>query len=118
MLNTNKIQSLINKGENNPAIVARGTGINYNSLRSKLKSDSWTPDDIEKLADYFGKSILYFFDKEETDTKPYKPPEPTLDVAEDYGCCKMCAEKDKRIDLLEKHIQLLELTLGKNRATG
>jgi len=37
-------------------------------------------------------------------------------VAEDG--CAMCIEKDKRILLLEKHIELLEFSLGKYRKNG
>ena len=32
-----------------------------------------------------------------------------------YGKCAICAEKEKRILLLEKYIERLELDLGKNR---
>lgn len=47
------------------------------------------------------------------------------EIVEDYGCCKLCNEKEKRIadkeeiiKGLNKHIELLEFTLGKSRSTG
>ena len=42
--------------------------------------------------------------------------EDKMRVAEDG--CAMCIEKDKRILLLEKHIELLEFSLGKYRKNG
>ena len=66
MMNKNKIHSLVNSGNFNALKVAKGTGIIYSSFQSKLKSGSWSPDDVEKLAEFFKKPISYFFDKKET----------------------------------------------------
>ncbi len=114
MLNINKIHSLVNSFDFNMAKVSRGTGINYQTFKSKMNSDSWTPDDVEKLADFFKKPIAYFFDREE---KPYRLPEVEVDVANDGNdCCRLCKEKDKQIALLEKLVGVLET--GAKKETG
>ena len=100
MLNINKIESLITKGESNPSIVSRNTGINYQTLKSKLKSGFWSAEELEKLAGYFKKPISYFFDKEE--------PEQVAEPGGKY-VCKNCIELKKELDELRvKYILLLE----------
>jgi len=102
MLNTNKIHSLINKGQNNASAVSRGTGINYRTLKSKLESDSWTANDIEILADYFNKSIPYFFDRE-----------PEKDLSKEpeikYFSCPDCIKKQKELDDMRAERDALRL---------
>lgn len=109
MFNTSKITSLINSGELNPSIVSRATGINYQSLKSKLKSGSYTPDDVEKIANYFNKPITYFFDKE---AETYQLPEVKPDVANDGNdSCKLCKEKDKLIEKMEGWLKDKEIII-------
>ncbi|OFX52411.1 MAG: hypothetical protein A2066_21690 [Bacteroidetes bacterium GWB2_41_8] len=54
--------------------------------------------------------------EQEKAAKGYQAPVIKLDIAEDG--CAMCREKDKRIALMDKHIELLEFSLGKNRRNG
>ena len=118
MLNVSKIQGLITKGENNPSIVSRGTGINYRTLKSKIDSGSWTANDVEVLADFFKKPITYFFDKEELNVAH----EPEKDGIK----CRECISKQKTIDDLtaerdsfrNKYIECLEELAGKKKAAG
>jgi hypothetical protein len=106
MLNVNKIESLINSEENTRAIVSRATGINYQTLVSKIKTGSWSANDVEAIADFFKKPIAYFFDREE---KPYPIPNTEVDVANDGGdCCRRCKDLEKQILLLEKMVAMYE----------
>jgi transcriptional regulator with XRE-family HTH domain len=118
MLNINKIHSDINFKSLTKIQVSEILGVPYMTAVNRLKSGNWTPDDIEKLADYFGRTIAYYFDREEKEQKPYKLPEEKLVVVEDKGYCAACAAKDKLIALQEKHIELLEFNLGKYRKNG
>jgi len=65
MINYNKIESLINKERLTQKRGSEILGIKSTTYQSRLERKIFTPDDIEKLADYWGKSILYFFDREE-----------------------------------------------------
>jgi len=115
MLNISKIHSLLNYGDSNIAQISRGIKIPYTTLKSKIKADSWTPDDIEKLADYFKKPITYFFDRDEMEVVNESSP--------GYNRCVNCEEKQKEInrlraekdDLFQKYTECLEELLGKKR---
>jgi hypothetical protein len=113
MLNTSKIISLINKGESNASVVARGTGINYRTLKSKIDSDSWTANDIEILADYFKKPITYFFDRDEDNSVS----EPEIK----YYSCPDCITKQQEIDRLNDQLkdknELLDFYRGKKETS-
>lgn len=103
MLNNNKIESLINSGEFNPAIVSRVTGINYQSLISKIKTGSWSPNDVEKIADFFKKPISYFFDREEMNQ--------TSEHEMKNINCLECIKKQKTIDEITIERDLLRVEL-------
>ncbi len=109
MLNSKKIESLIFFGESNPAKVSRATGINYQTLISKIKNGSWTPNDVEILADFFQKPMTYFFDREETN----QISEPEIK----YFNCTDCITKQKEIDRLNEELkdkkELLDFYRGK-----
>lgn len=92
-------------------------GIPASTLRSRLEAKNLTPDDIEKLADYFEKPIAYYFDREEKETIIYKH-EDKMQVVKEDGPCLRCGDKDKLIAAYEKQIELLEFQLGKNLKTG
>jgi hypothetical protein len=94
MLNKNKIESLINYGDSNPSIVSKHTGINYQTLKSKLKSGVWLAVEIEILAKYFKKPITYFFGEDEKNSVD----EPGVTT---YSCPD-CIKKQKEIDRLQK----------------
>lgn len=113
MLNINKIESLINKEESNASIVSKNTGINYQTLKSKLKSGFWSAEEVEILADYFKKPITYFFDKEESNL--------ANESSAVYGRCLECERKQKEIDkireerddIYRRYVECLEELCGK-----
>lgn len=113
MLNINKIHSLINYGDLKIPQIAEKINIPYTTLKSKLKSNSWTPADIEKLADYFNKPIAYFFDKEESNL--------ANESSAVYGRCLECERKQKEIDkireerddIYRRYVECLEELCGK-----
>jgi hypothetical protein len=106
----------VNSGNFNALKVAKGTEIIYSSFQSKLKSGSWTPNDVEKLADFFKKPIAYFFDREE---KPYTIPDIEPDIANDgNNCCRRCKDLEKQITLLEKLLAVYENPPKKETGNG
>lgn len=119
MLNYNKIHSIINFQRTAKTTLSKYMGIANSTLIDRLEKQNLTPDDVEKIADFFEKPIAYFFDREEKEQKPYKFPEEKLVVVEDKPTiCAACAAKDKLIAMQEKHIDLLEFNLGKYRKNG
>lgn len=108
MLNINKIHSLINSGSLKISRIAEEIEMPYSTLKSKLEADSWTPDDIEKLANFFKKPIAYFFDKEELPQ--------VNEVDNNYKItqidCPECVIKQKEIDRLNEKIQMQEELLS------
>ena len=125
MLNINKIESDINFRNLTKIEVSEILGIPYMTSVNRLKSGNWTPNDIEKLAEYFGRPIAYYFDREEKQEKAVYKNEERMQVVEDGGTCRMCEQYTKQIALLEsnlkdlhKTIGLLEFQLGKNLKTG
>lgn len=124
MLNINKIASDINFRNLTKIEVSEVLSIPYMTAVNRLKSGNWTPDDVEKLADYFGRPIAYYFDREEKEVKTYKIADPQR-VVEEPTECRQCVDKERHIKLLEsnlndlhKTIELLEFSLGKNRKNG
>lgn len=106
MLNYNKIHSSINFDRTSKRKLAEFMEIPASTLRSRLEQENLTPEDVEKIAEFFGKPIAYYFDKEEGYDKQPKElisKEPkhsyksnTIDL--------LFAEKDKRIAVLEDMI--------------
>jgi transcriptional regulator with XRE-family HTH domain len=72
-------------------------GIAESTFRNRLGRENLTPNDIEKIAEFFGKTIAYYFDKDETEA-----PKATAE-------CKKCIEKDKELE--EKDAEILRLRL-------
>lgn len=69
------------------------------TFRTRRDRKNFTPDDIEKLADYFGRTIAYYFDREESQTKPYAEPEAKLDfTGEPCTCCLQLKSDIERLN--------------------
>ena len=110
MLNYNKINSTINYNRTPKTAIAEYLGIAESTLRNRLNNENLTPNDVEKLADFFGKSILYFFDREESNVvnEPvsYKAGKPE---------CMECTKKLETIKDLRKTVALQDELLEKYR---
>jgi transcriptional regulator with XRE-family HTH domain len=65
MLNYNKIISDINREKLSNRQIADVLGIAESTFRSRIDRKNMTPDDIDKLSDYFKRPIAYYFDKED-----------------------------------------------------
>jgi transcriptional regulator with XRE-family HTH domain len=96
MLNYNKIHSAINFDRTSKRSLAKYLGVGESTLRSRLGKENLTPDDVEKIAEFFSKPIAYFFDKEEK--------EAIKDKGEVAIKCKECEKKDKEIEQLRKEL--------------
>lgn len=106
MLNINNIDSDFNKRNLHVTDIAKILGQPYTTVVNKKKRGNWSPNDVEMFADYFNRSILYYFDRDE---KPYKIPNTEVDVANDGGdCCRRCKDLEKQILLLEKMVAMYE----------
>lgn len=119
MLNIRKIESAINGRSLTDADIARILNRPYNTIVNKRKKGNWSPNDVELFADFFGKSILYFFDREEENNQVSEPG--TI-----YNTCKNCIEKQKEIerlrlrvdDISDRYIDLLESKNSETRDCG
>lgn len=137
MLNYNKIHSSINFERTAKRQLAEYLGIPESTLRSRLEKENFTPDDIEKIADYFGKPIAYYFDREESKeapilpgatqvkTKPYAQQEQHnigTDPKLDFYTCPECIEKQREINDLRKLVALQDKLIaayeGKKKSNG
>ncbi|HET6558106.1 MAG TPA: hypothetical protein VFG54_12380 [Prolixibacteraceae bacterium] len=125
--------------------LSRILNLKYTTAVNRRKTGNYTPDEVECLADYFGRTIAYYFDREEKEVKVEKAPviPGTTQVspkpyaqAEQHNIaiepkithytCPECIQKEEKIrDLrdnindLRKHIELLEFSLGnKNRQSA
>ena len=117
MLNYNKITTDIegNKRATN-RFMGELLGITESTFRSRRDLKNFTPNDIEKIADYFGRSILYYYDRDEATQKgeSYNQQPKTTLINDEYKTCRLCKEKDKQIEIMGKYIALLE-GQGRNR---
>lgn len=124
MLNYNKIHSSINFDRTSKRKIAEFIGIAPSTFRSRLDMENLTPNDIEKIAEYFNKPIAYFFDKEEgtysTEAKVKKVEEGQTK----FNVKDICKQKDeiiaaqkKTIETLERYIAALEQP-GQSRRNG
>lgn len=99
MLNYNKIHSAINFERASKRKVAEYIGIAPSTFRSRLEMSNLTPDDVEKIAEFFDKPIAYFFDKE--GKEPIGLEQTPGRVSR---FCKDCVEKQKEIDQLKQKL--------------
>ena len=124
MLNINKIHSDINFKSLTKIQVSEILGVPYMTAVNRLKSGNWTPDDVEKLADYFGRTIAYYFDREEKEQKPYKEPEQKINAVNEgcTDCEKLRADKMKLLEKLDelndKYRHLLETNIVKKETSA
>ncbi|MCC6582955.1 MAG: hypothetical protein IT271_04570 [Chitinophagales bacterium] len=86
--------------------MAEFMGIADSTLRDRLEKKNLTPDDLEKIAVFFGRTIAYYFDLDEKQEKVYVNETKVEQVNELCANCKVLeAEiskwKDKYIYLLE-----------------
>ncbi len=98
MLNNNKIESLLNADEKTKPQIAEELGIKKQTIYSKIDRNNWNFKEIEFLADRYGKSMDYFFDRER---------EKELDIVSEDSppYCSECASKQKEIERLNNKIQ-------------
>jgi len=110
MLNINKIDSDFNKKNLHVTDIAKILDQPYTTVIHKKKKGNWSPNDIEKIAEFFDRSILYYFDR---DTEPNTAKEPEIK----YFSCPDCIEKQKEIDRLSEQLkdknELLDFYRGK-----
>jgi hypothetical protein len=97
MLNYNKIHSLINNYNTAKSKLASFIGIGESTFRDRLSKENLTPNDVEKIADYYKKPIVYFFDRDDNDLVN----EPGVTT---YSCPD-CIKKQKEIDRLNSDIR-------------
>jgi len=113
MLNYNKIHSAINFDRTSKTKLAEYIGIAHTTLRSRLDRENLTPEDVEKIAEFFKKPIAYFFDKEGKEVG--------VESIKGSIKCKECEKKDEEIKRLnikigEINAELSELYKKYSRA--
>ena len=101
MLNYNKIHSLINFDRTSKRSLAKYLEIGESTFRSRLERKNFTPDDVEKIAEFFEKPIAYFFDKEENEP-----------AGGEQKKCKECEKKEAEIIDLRQQIYELNVKLA------
>jgi hypothetical protein len=112
MLNINKIESDFNKHNLTDSDIAKILNKPYTTINNKRKREDnrWTPEEVEKIADYFKRPISYYFDRDEPSQVNDKPTE--------YGRCTDCEKKQEEINKLRNEVdqlknELLEVYRGK-----
>lgn len=103
MLNYNKIESAINSAKLSTRKLGDILGIPEATYRDRIKKKNLSPDDVEKIADYFNKPISYFFDREDQLDIVVESP------VEYQRRCLQCEEKDRKIiELQERLLSMYE----------
>lgn len=115
MLNLNKIESDINKHNLTDSDIAKILGKAYTTINNKRKRESnrWTPDELEKIADFFKRPISYYFDKDESNL--------ANESSVEYRRCPECEKKQREIekirnerdDIYRRYVECLEELCGK-----
>lgn len=100
MLNINKIESDINSKNLQSTDVSKIIGVKYTTTIGRREKGNWTPNDVEKLAEYFERPIAYYFDKDEKELN-HEPAK--YDIK-----CKECTAKQKEIDALKLALEAKE----------
>lgn len=117
MLNYNKIKSNINSGDSKNSELIRFLKINQSTFYDKLKRESFTPNELEKIAEYFKRPISYYFDKKENEVNE-SPEKYTVTRVN----CLECILKQKEIDALTRALdakdELLDMYRKKETNCG
>lgn len=110
MLNYNKIESSINYRRTAKRVLASYLGIADSTLRDRLERQNLTPNDVEKIAEFYKKPIAYYFDKEneEEQTTNNESNNEKENLPLFLRGCKLCKEKDERINELKERIEELK----------
>lgn len=111
MLNFNKIASDINKRNISLAALSRAIGSPYTSFKDRFERERIYADELEAIANFMGRPIAYYFDREEPEGKPYKT-EDKPQAVEEPTYCKLCAEKERVIKsqqaTIDAQVELLD----------
>ena len=107
MLNINKIEADINSRNLQSTDVSKLLGLKYTTTIGRREKGNWNPNDIEKFADYFGRTIAYYFDRDEKQNIAYKDND-TVRQLNDPEPCSNCAALLEKIKMLEKINKLQE----------
>jgi hypothetical protein len=117
MLDYNKIRSSINSGNYKKLELIEFIGLTQSTFYDKLKRKSFTPNELEKIADYFKRPISYYFDREEPDSVYEEKANYEINRSVNCTNCPECISKQKEIDALKKALdateELLEMYRGK-----
>lgn len=117
MLNYNKISSDINKRGVHLTEIARHGNIKYTSFRDRFEREKLYADEIEVIADYFGRSISYYFDREEKPVGAYVSEEKLNVVNEPCpGCEQLRAELARLNDKLNDKQETIDALKEANTA--
>lgn len=116
MLNYNKIKSSMNFGDSKNSELIKFMGINQSTFYDKLKRKSFTPNELEKIAEFFKRPISYYFDREEPDYVHEEKANYEINRSINYTNCPDCIKKQKEIEKLrqendalkDKYIECLE----------
>jgi len=116
MLNINRIASDINFKSLTKIDVSNILKLPYTTAINRMKHGNWTPDEVEILADYFGRTIAYYFDKEEKQQKILVGEE-ILNVANEP--CNKCEVLQAKLDganaLVESQKQTIAALQGEHK---
>jgi len=104
-MNYKKLKELVEKenlSQNKAAVVF---GMSAPGYKDMIENHTMKVDTLEKVAKHFNTPVSYFFDEQEPEVQ--EPP-----AGYKTNGCKLCEEKEKRIELLEKMVAMLELKGG------
>ena len=90
----------MNFGDSKNSELIKYIGINQSTFYDKLKRKSFTPNELEKIAEFFNKPISYYFDRDE----PVQLNEKDIK----YGRCLECEKKQEEIEKLRKEVDDLK----------
>lgn len=83
--------------------------INSSTFYDKLKRESFTPNEVEKIAQFFKKSISYYFDKNEEQYQVIDYKKEIIEEApKPTRVCKECLSKQNEIDALKQALEAKE----------
>ena len=114
MLNYNKIHSDINKSNIFISDLVRFLESKYTSFKDRLTKEKLYAWEIEKIANYFGKPISYYFDQDETEGLPYNTVERSYSVEEPLENHSVDIDpKQKKIEELTNELSLTKYKMEK-----